>query len=38
LTYADAQLKAQVEEMLAENPRKEGRFQKITLTLGGGDL
>lgn len=34
-----SQLKAQVEEMLIDNPRdKEGLYQKITLTLGGGDL
>ena len=33
------QLKANVEEMLKENPRgDDGSYQKITLTLGGGEL
>ena len=33
------QLKKQVEELLVDNPRdSDGNYQKITLTLGGGDL
>jgi hypothetical protein len=32
------QLKAQVVELLAENPEVNGVYQKITLTLGGGEL
>jgi hypothetical protein len=33
------QLKASVEELLNENPRgPDGNYQKITLTLGGGEL
>jgi hypothetical protein len=32
-------LKAQVQALLVDNPRGEdGAYQKITLTLGGGEL